>query len=197
MSITEQLPRRETAPGRKLPDTAPAGFTTSTGTFHPQQAAPDMSDLAARVRSLMALQQQHVLQLPLGGRFFDIVVTAGGTQAYAALTVMDAIQHTGDDQPDACGPVIEDPHRSWLIWLVPPGTSEHWAPHRHALCLGHPHHIALPPMTTTEPPGPYWLRPCRGDRLVPPTALRQLLDQFQPGPPPHETLLGTVLSTIA
>ncbi|MFE1437105.1 hypothetical protein [Streptomyces sp. NPDC058739] len=197
MILTGQLPRRKTDPDRPLPDAAPAGFTTSTGTVDPQHVAHDMSDLAARVRSLMALQQQHILQLPLGGRFFDIVVTAAGPQAYATMAVMDGIQHAGDDRPDACGPVIEDPHRSWLLWLVPPGTSEQWAPHRHALCLGHPHRIALPPMTTTEPPGPYWLRPCRGDRLVPPSALRQLLDQFQPGPPPHETLLGTVLSNIS
>ncbi|MFF7975782.1 hypothetical protein [Streptomyces sp. NPDC007905] len=159
--------------------------------------ASDMGDLAARVRSLMALQQQRVLQLPLGGRFFDIVVTAGGPQAYAAMRVLDGIQHMGDEQLDACGPVIEDPHRSWLIWLVPPGTSEQWGAHRHALCLGRAHHIALPAMTTTEPPGPYWLRPCRRDRLVPPAALGQLLDQFRPGPAPHETLLGSVLSTIA
>ncbi|MET9734747.1 hypothetical protein ABZZ79_30145 [Streptomyces sp. NPDC006458] len=197
MSLTDQLPRRVLTPERTLPDTAPVGFTTTSGAVDPKHVAPDMGDLAARVRSLMALQQQKVLQLPLGGRFFDIVVTASGASAYAAMAVMDGIQQTGDDQPDACGPVIEDPQRSWLIWLVPPGTSERWAPHSHALCLGRPHRIALPPMAMTEPPGPYWLRPCRGDRLVPPAALRQLLDQFQPGPAPHETLLGSVLSTIA
>ncbi|WP_055495559.1 hypothetical protein [Streptomyces sp. TP-A0356] len=39
---------------------------------------------------------------------------------------MDGIQHTGNEQADACGPVIEDPQRSWLIWLVPPGTSDQW-----------------------------------------------------------------------
>ncbi|MFJ5780391.1 hypothetical protein [Streptomyces sp. NPDC093094] len=197
MSLTEQLPRRTATPGRTLPDPAPAGFTPTTGTLDPRHIAPDMADLAARVRSLMALQQQDVLQLPLGGHLFDIVVTASGPQAHAAVAVMDGIQHTSDEQPDACGPVIEDPHRSWLIWLVPPGTSDHWTPHRHALCLGRPHHLALPPVSATEPPGPYWLRPCRGDRLVPPTALRQLLDQFQPGPAPHETLLASVLGTIA
>ncbi|MFE1443600.1 hypothetical protein [Streptomyces sp. NPDC058739] len=197
MTLTRHLPRRDADPARQLPDTAPAGFTTSTGTVDPQRVAPDMGDLAARVRSLMALQQQQVLQLPLGGKFFDIVVTAAGPQAYAALAVMDGIQHAGDDQPDACGPVIEDPHRSWLIWLVPPATSEQWALHRHALCLGSPHRVALPTITATEPPGPYWLRPCRGDRLVPPAALRQLLDQFRPGHAPHESLLGSVLSTIS
>ncbi|MFJ5779274.1 hypothetical protein [Streptomyces sp. NPDC093094] len=197
MIPTGHLPRRQLAPDRDLPPPAPVGFTATSTTVEPQQVAADMGDLAARVRSLMALQRQDVLQLPLGGQFFGIVVTAAGPQALAAVAVMDGIQHTSEEQPDACGPVIEDPHRSWLIWLVPPGTSEQWAPHRHALCLGRPHHLALPPMAATEPPGPYWLRPCRGDRLVPPTALRQLLDQFQPGPAPHEALLASVLSSIS
>ncbi|MFF2205212.1 hypothetical protein [Streptomyces sp. NPDC058145] len=52
-------------------------------------------------------------------------------------------------------------------------------------------------MTTTEPPGPYWLRPFRGDRLVPPTALGEQLDLFQPGPTPHEAVLSSMLSTIS
>ncbi|MFE5753379.1 hypothetical protein ACFQ7M_39490 [Streptomyces massasporeus] len=197
MSAIDQLPCRELAPDRVLPDAAPVGFTQTGVPVDPQRVAPDMGDLAARVRSLMSLQQQGVLQLPLGGGFFDIVVTASGPQAYAAIKVMDGIQQTSPDQPDACGPVIEDPQRSWLIWLVPPGTSEQWAAHRSALCLGRPHRVALPSMTTTEPPGPYWLRPCRGDRLVPPVALRQLLDQFRPGPAPHETLLGSMLSSVS
>jgi hypothetical protein len=197
VSLTEQLHRRHITPDRQLPAPAPVGFTRTTGRVDPRHIAPDMADLATRVRSLMALQQQDVLQLPLGGHLFDVVVTASGAQAHAAVAVMDGIQHTGDEQPDACGPVIEDPHRSWLIWLVPPGTSELWKPHRSALCLGRPYHMALPAVTTTEPPGPYWLRPFRGDRLLPPTALRQLLDQFQPSPAPHETLLASVLSTIA
>ncbi|MEV6179911.1 hypothetical protein [Streptomyces sp. NPDC052015] len=198
MSLTGQLPRRPlTAADRNTSHIAPAGFTQNSEAIDPRSIASDMGDLTARVRALMALQQQQVFQLPLGGHFFDIVITASGPQAYAAMAVMDGIQHTGDERADACGPVIEDPQRSWLIWLVPPGTSEQWAPHRYATCLGRPHHIALPAMTAVEPPGPYWRRPCRGDRLVPPTALRQLLDQFQPGPAPHEELLGSVLSTIS
>ncbi|MFF0033970.1 hypothetical protein ACFYS7_38710 [Streptomyces avermitilis] len=176
---------------------APVGFTAGTQTIVPGSVAADMGDLASRVRSLMALQQQRVLQLPLGGNLFDIVVTASGPQAYAAITVMDEIQSPGDETPYACGPVIEDPQRSWLIWLVPPGTSKRWGPHRYASCLGQPYHVALPALTQTEPPGPYWPRRCRGDRLVPPMALRELLDQFQLGPAPHETLLGAALSTIS
>ncbi|MFJ9718169.1 hypothetical protein ACIRPQ_19860 [Streptomyces sp. NPDC101213] len=197
MSLTQQLPRRTTDLDQTLPPAALVGFTRTIETIDPRSAAPDMGDLASRVRALMDLQQQNVLKLPLGGHFFDIVVTASGPQAYAAMSILDGIQHSGEERADACGPVIEDPSRSWLIWLVPPGTSERWEPHRYATCLGRPHTVALPATTTTEPPGPYWRRPCRGDRLVPPTALRQLLDQFQPGPAPHETLLGAMLSTIS
>lgn len=195
--IGTRLPRRLVETDRRRPEAAPAGFTPTSETIDPATVAADMSDLAARVRSLMALQEQQVLQLPLGGGFFDIVVTASGPEGYAAVKLMDEIQRTDGDRPDACGPVIEDPERSWLIWLVPPGTSAEWAPHRYATCLGRPYHVALPPMAVTEPPGPYWLRPCRGDRLVPPKALRDLLDQFQPEPAPHETLLGEVLGTIS
>ncbi|WP_316762535.1 hypothetical protein [Streptomyces herbicida] len=195
--LTGQMPRRPVDADRVIPPAGPAGFVTTTGRIDAAHVAPDMGDLATRVRSLMALQQQRVLQLPLGGHFFDIIVTASGPQAYAAIKVMDGIQHSGDERADACGPVIEDPQRSWLIWLVPPGTSEQWAPHRYATCPGRPHRLGLPAITSAGPPGPYWLRPCRGDRLVPPTALRPLLDQFQPSPAPHETLLGSVLSSIA
>lgn len=196
--IGTQLPRRPMETNRRRSGAAPVAFTSTSETVVPAAVAPDMGDLAAAVRSLMALQEQRVLQLPLGGRYFDIVVTASGPEGHAAVRLMDEIQRTaGDDRPDACGPVIEDPERSWLIWLVPPGTNSGWAPHRYAACLGRPYRVALPPMYVTEPPGPYWLRPCRGDRLVPPTALRDLLDQFRPTPAPHETLLGTVLSTIA
>ncbi|MET8453352.1 hypothetical protein [Streptomyces sp. NPDC005209] len=197
MSLAQQLPRRNVALNRESPPAGPVAFPTRTGVVDPALVAPDVRDLATRVRQLMGLHQAHVLQLPLGGQFFDIVVTASGPQAYAAIKVMDEIQRTGDEQDDACGPVIEDPQRSWLIWFVPPGTSEQWGPHRYSACLGRPHSIALPQMTASEPPGPYWLRPCRGDRLVPATALRQQLDEFRPGPPPHEAVLGSMLSTIS
>ncbi|MER5603085.1 hypothetical protein [Streptomyces sp. NPDC002265] len=189
------LPQRPANPAERAP-AAPMDFSTLPHTIATDDIATDMSDLAARVRNLMDLQQGRVLQLPLGGRFFDIVVTASCPEAYAVMDLLDQVQHTGHGQPDACGPVIEDPHRQWLIWLVPPGTSESWAPHRYGLCLGRPHQLALPPMAQTEAPGPYWLRPCRGDRLVPPVPLRSFLDQFRPGPAPHEELLAETLCTI-
>lgn len=193
MTIAAQLPRRGVAAGRPLPAAAPAGFTTSSDTVDASQVASDMGDLAHRVRSLMALQSGQTAQLPLGGRFFDIVITANGPDAYSAVRVLDSIQHSGAERADACGPVIEDTRRGWYIWLVPPGTSDRWEPHRYGMCLGRPYSLALPALTAAEPPGPYWLRPCRGDRLVPAAALREQLDLFQPGPVPHETLLGSVL----
>ncbi|MFG2948334.1 hypothetical protein [Streptomyces adustus] len=189
------LPQRSTNPAGPAP-AAPVDFSMLPHTVAADDVATDMYDLAARVRNLMDLQQGRVLQLPLGGRFFDIVVTASCPEAYAVMDLLDQVQHTGDGQPDACGPVIEDPTRQWLIWLVPPGTSETWMPHRYGLCLGRPHQLALPPMLQTEPPGPYWLRPCRGDRLVPPLPLGSFLDQFRPGPAPHEELLASTLCTI-
>ncbi|MFB7601074.1 hypothetical protein [Streptomyces sp. NPDC056160] len=197
MSVTQQMPRRQRAEGRIRPPGPPVSFTPQNFAVAPESVAPDMADLASRVRTFLSLQRGEVLQLPLGGQFFDIVVTASGPQAYAVVRLLDGLQHSGVERLDACGPVIEDPLRSWLIWLVPPGTSERWAPHRYATCLGRPYKVALPPMTQAKPPGPYWLRPCRNDRLVPPAALRDLLDRFQPGPTPHETLLGAVLSDIS
>ncbi|MFI1438980.1 hypothetical protein [Streptomyces fructofermentans] len=163
----------------------------------PDEVAPDMSRLAERVRNLMNLQHGCSLLLPLGGRFFDAVVTASGPEGRAVVELLDEIQHLPGHRPDACSPVIEDPERQWLIWLVPPGTHATWGPHRYGTCLGAPYELALPPMRQTEPPGPYWLRPCRGDRLVPPWPLADLLDRFRPGPIPHEQLLGTFLRTIS
>ncbi|MER6678147.1 hypothetical protein [Streptomyces sp. NPDC000983] len=172
--------------------------------FTPQDIAAGpvpqgMGDLATRVRSLLDLQRGAPPTLPLGGALFDIVVTASGAKAYAAVSVMDEIQRSPGARPDAraCGPVIEDPEHGRLIWLVPPGTRERWKPHRYATCLSSPYLLALPPLDRTEPPGPYWLRPCRSDRLVPPTPLADFLARFRPGPVPHEELLGTSLSTIS
>ena len=165
----------------------------------PADVASDMGDLAARVRNLMALQRGGPLQLPLGGRFFDVVVTASGPEAYAVMRLMDDLQRVPGPRltAPACGPVIEDPERRWLLWLVPPGTHAVWEPNRYGTCLGAPYELALPPIAQTDPPGPYWLRQCRGDRLVPHWPLHDFLRRFQPGPIPHEELLGNVLSTIS
>lgn len=182
------LPQRVIDQFRGPVDAAPATFQARPDHVRPEDVAPDMGDLAARVRNLMELQQGRPLQMPLGGSLFDVVVTAAGDAARAVVSLMDDVQY------DGCGPVIDDPERSWMCWLVPPGTSAQWAPNRYGVCLGRPYQIVLPQMTKADPPGAYWLRPCRGDRLVPPVALRQLLNQFQPGPVPHETLMGSVLS---
>ncbi|MFE9770658.1 hypothetical protein ACFYOV_03030 [Streptomyces sp. NPDC005931] len=193
---TTQLPRRDSKVDQRRP--APeVHFNEPLLRGVPREPAADMGTLADRIRRLMALSTGQQLTIPLGGQYFDIVVTANGPAAYGVMRLMDEIQRSPGDAPDACGPVIEDPQRGWLIWLVPPGTGDQWAPHRFAMCLGRPHQLALPPLDQREPPGPYWLRRCRSDRLVPSGPLRDHLNQFQPGPVPHETLLSSVLNDIS
>ncbi|WP_241845417.1 hypothetical protein [Streptomyces silvensis] len=149
-----------------------------------------MQDLAARVRSLMDLINGRPMCLPLGGQFFDIVTTANGDAARAVVRLLD------EQQVDGCGPVIDDPAHGRFHWLVPPGSSTRWAPHRYAICLGRPHEITLPPLDQLEPPGSYWLRPLTASRLVPTAPLRDFLDRFQPTPPPHEALLAAELKAV-
>ncbi|MBT2394365.1 hypothetical protein J7E87_34445 [Streptomyces sp. ISL-1] len=138
-----------------------------------------MADLASRLRSLLAMHEGRGIRVPLGGQSFDVVVSAAGPTGRAAVAVMD------ETQLGTCGPVIEDPEASWLYWLVPPGTTQQWAPHPYGVCFGAPHTIALPPLARIEPPGAYWFRECRSDRLVPARPLWDLLNQFRPGPTPH------------
>ncbi|MEU8951623.1 hypothetical protein [Streptomyces sp. NPDC048489] len=195
MNLTP-LPQRErkfgSGPGH-------VAFGSTSLVIEPEDVAQDMHHLAARVRNLMDLQRGTALKLPLGGSFFDIVVTAAGPAAASAVRLMDEIQRIPGARPTApaCGPVIADPEHDWLIWLVPPGTHAVWEPNRWGTCLGAPYELVLPAMAHTEPPGPYWLRPCRGDRLVPRLPLWDALDQFRPGPIPAEELLGHLLSTTS
>ncbi|MEU6475319.1 hypothetical protein ABZ858_00235 [Streptomyces sp. NPDC047017] len=191
---TTQLPRRASKVAEPRP--APAAAFNGTQLSAPREPAADMTSLAERVRHLMNLTNGRQLTLPLGGGYFDVVVTASGAEAHGIVTVLDEVQRTSGDSPDACGPVIEDPERGWLIWLVPPGTADCWEPHRFASCLGAPHQLTLPSMHQSDPPGAFWLRRMRSDRLIPPGPLRNLLAQFQPGPVPHETLLSSALNAI-
>ncbi|MEV5979581.1 hypothetical protein [Streptomyces sp. NPDC052114] len=187
--MTLSLPQRFVEPGHDLPAVGDVAFVSRAEIIDRADVAPDMGDLAARVRVLMNLQGGRSSLLPLGGRLFDVVVTAGGGDARAIVRLLD------DAQVDGCGPVIDDPERSWLYWLVPPGSSDRWAPHRFGTCLGHPHQISLPPPDQTDPPGAYWLRPLNHDRRVPTGPLRDYLDRFQPTPVPHVELLAATLRT--
>ncbi|MFE7624462.1 hypothetical protein [Streptomyces sp. NPDC057509] len=144
-----------------------------------RQPAVDMADLAARLRALLSVEAQQETCLRLGGGLFEVVIT-GADRAGEALERMDV-------QQGGCGPVIQDP-TGWLYWLVPPGTRQRWAWHPHAVCLGEPHTLTLPPLDRNAPPGPYWLRPPRGDRLVPADPLRQALMLVGPEPAPHREL---------
>jgi hypothetical protein len=146
-----------------------------------REPAADMADLAEVIRTLMGVEAGRDTRVRLGGNLFDVVITGAGLQARHAIAVMDRVQN-------GCGPVIEDPERGWLYWLVPPGSSGRWEPHTHAVCLGAPHTITLPSLNRHAPPGPYWLRPSASDRLVPVGPLRDALVQFRPEPPPHAAL---------
>lgn len=157
----------------------------------PFTPAPDMQDLARVIRALFDVRNDFASRTPLGGTLFDVVITGGGSAGRAAVAAMDTIQL------GTCGPVIEDPDAGWLYWLVPPGTIGTWEPHNHGVCLGSPHRLTMPTLNQSHPPGPYWLRPCKSDRLVPPRPLRAVLGLAQPLPTPHEGLSALLSASAA
>ncbi|MFI5682314.1 hypothetical protein [Streptomyces sp. NPDC051636] len=166
-------------------------FTTSDdliNSTHPAQPADDMADLAELIRTLLDVTRGRDTRVRLGGGLFDVVITGGGSQGHVVATMMDQIQN-------GCGPVIADPDSGWMYWLVPPGSSSRWEPHRHAVCLGAPHTITLPAMNHQAPPGPYWFRPSASDRLVPVRPLREAVAQLRPEPAPHAALDAHLRST--
>ncbi|MBO8197593.1 hypothetical protein [Streptomyces smyrnaeus] len=59
---------------------------------------------------------------------------------------------------EACGGVIGDPYRSWLYWLVPPG-SEGFPARDGAVRLSVACWLPVPARERTGPPGPYWAVP--------------------------------------
>ncbi|WP_159058908.1 hypothetical protein [Streptomyces caeruleatus] len=143
-------------------------------TFAPTPS-PAPRTLVDRVRDLQGPRSGGWALVPLGGPLFDAVITAGGETGRRVIARMDEIERAGlGAQGPACGPVVEDPDRGWLIWLVPPGTSERWRPHGEVACLGRPHVLFLPPLTRTRPPGVFWRRRLHGDRLVSPASLYDL-----------------------
>lgn len=154
-----------------------------------REPAADMADLAEVIRTLLAVEARRDTRVRLGGNLFDVVITGSGPQARSAVALMDEVQ-------GGCGPVIEDPESGWLYWLVPPGSAGRWAPHSHAVCLGAPHTITLPPLNRTAPPGPYWHRPSASDRLVPTGPLREALAQLRPEPTPHVALAARLGTTF-
>ncbi|MET8346764.1 hypothetical protein [Streptomyces microflavus] len=156
-----------------------------------QQPAADMRDLAARVRALLSVRENRSSRIPLGGQMFDVVVTAGGRPGRAAVVQMDDIQF------GTCGPVIEDRDSGLLYWLVPPGSTAGWDYHGFGLCIGAPYTLTLPALSHTEPPGPYWLRPCISDRLVPPQQLRPLLYKVGPLPDSPSAVQAHLAATEA
>lgn len=140
-------------------------------------------DLASRVRALRDVDANADALVPLGGRLFDVVISAAGQRGHAAVAAVDSAQTYG------CGPVIADVRRPWLYWLVPPGTTARWEHHPYGVCVGAPAEIVVPPMVQRRPSGgAYWLRPCRGRLLVSPGLLRRALYTHQPRPTPHRSM---------
>lgn len=193
--MAASFPQRSVDADRTLPPVEPVLFTKPFYAVQPGDAAGDMGPLADRIRQIARLMAGDPLHLPLGGAFFDVVVATNGPEASAAIDLLDELQRAETDGPEACGPVIEDPDLALLYWLVPSGTSAQWPPCGYAICFGQPHTITLPPLAQTEPPGIYWRRPCRADRLIPGAPLRDLLDRYQPAPVPYDAPLGPVLAT--
>ncbi|MGW4201826.1 hypothetical protein [Streptomyces sp. NPDC004726] len=157
--------------------------------------AADMGELADRVRALMGTQARRSTVVPLGGGLFDAVISAAGDAGHAVAATIDATH------PQGCGPVIADPDRPWLYWLVPPGTTGRWAHHPYALCVGAPAAITLPPLDRRAPDprrgGAYWLRPCQSHYLVGPVVLRRALDRHRPSPAPHQAMETLLLGSAA
>ncbi|MGW0916758.1 hypothetical protein ACWD1Z_34320 [Streptomyces sp. NPDC002784] len=178
-----------TAPAKALPRGADIVQHLVETVGAASRPAADMADLAAMIRTLLAVEAGRDTRVRLGGHLFDVVITGSGVQARCAVALMDEIQ-------GGCGPVIEAPESGWFYWLVPPGSSRSWQPHTHAVCLGAPHTITLPSLNRTVPPGPYWFRPSASDRLVPTGPLREALAQLRPEPTPHAELAARLgLST--
>lgn len=82
------------------------------------------------------------------------------------------------------GPVFCDPYRPFLYFLVPPGTDRVWprdlAP-AGVECMGgtqpYIHHVGVPRLDRTAPPGPYWLAlPDDTGQLADPQHLYQVLN---------------------
>ncbi|MGW3263321.1 hypothetical protein [Streptomyces sp. NPDC001056] len=61
------------------------------------------------------------------------------------------------------GAVWCDPYRPAVYFLVPPGTDEYWPRDLAAVCQGgtgpYVHHIGVPSLDRTSPPGQFWLVP--------------------------------------
>ncbi|UGY91243.1 hypothetical protein [Streptomyces gobiensis] len=143
--------------------------TTSDGTLNAHQDA----QLAVLIRKWLEGEDQSV---PVG-RWWDIVVSRSGVPGNLVLQHMDTMQ------PGGCGPFIADPEGDTLFWLVPPGTIKSWM-NEHGLCFAGGTKATLPPVDKRRPPGPYWLRPLDGSRLVDPDLLHRALIAMTPTAPP-------------
>ncbi|WP_406738561.1 hypothetical protein OG365_24395 [Streptomyces sp. NBC_00853] len=149
----------------------------------PCAPASDAADLTAAVRRLLHQEASGEVELRLGARTFELVVTARGRRSDHALALMDMWQ------PEGCGPVVDDPGRPFRYWLVPPGTASRWE-NGFGRCVAHGR-VVMPPLDRDRPPGPFWVRPWDRHRLVGAGLLRSALaagtgrSAWPPLPPLH------------
>lgn len=123
----------------------------------PSEPASDATELAAAVRRLLHQEASGEVELRLGPRTFEVVVTPRGRRSDQALALMDTWQK-------GCGPVVDDPGRPFRYWLVPPGTAARWdAGFGRCVARGR---VVMPPLDRASPPGPFWVRPWNRHRLV-------------------------------
>lgn len=146
------------------------------------QAAGDLLD-SLRVIGEAVLQWETWELLPVGISW-DIVVTPYLHQCLQAAEYLDRTQ------PGGCGPLLADPDRALLLWLVPPGTL-HTFTSPHGIAAGRPFHLAVPPPEKTTAPGRFWLRPHRHGHLSDPWILATALDRFT-----HTPVDQTVLTAL-
>lgn len=131
--------------------------------------------LAQLVRAWIATEGHGPQVLPVG-RWWDVVMTAGGETGNTLLGILDQRQVGG------CGPVIADPDADLLMWLVPPGTLGAWT-NPYGLCAATRAATFVPAPTKQRPPGPHWIRPLAGAHLVDPLVLHNALLQKRPDLP--------------
>lgn len=139
-----------------------------------------MVELTAAVRLLLAATSAEAMRMELSPRSFAVVLTEMGPRTDSVLRLLDGLQ------PGGCGPVLDDPDRSFRYWIVPHRTCQWWT-YELGICIGEGT-VALPPFHRREPPGPYWIRPWRRTHLVGPAMLQYALNEARPTPA-HRLLL--------
>lgn len=144
--------------------------------------------LADIIWTLLDQAREPGEELPIG-EWWDVVATTHWPIGAEALNRM------GRAQPGGCGPVIADPERNLLYWLVPPRTIRTWT-NESGLCFSSPCLMTIPPLSKLRAPGAYWARPLQEGRLVDAVRLDALLTALRPQLPHIETVQGAITCLV-